>query len=102
MRLYNLNILNRIDEIYTDNPEYGYLYIHKYLLENGFKVGRDRVLQYMRIMGIEAIYSHKKNLLLRRMVSIRFTVIYLDNIGTNPKRAEPSMRHMRMRFGLAT
>ena len=60
MSSYNLNILNRIDEIYTDNPEYGYRYIHKKLLEDGFKVGRDRVLKYMGTMGIEAIYPHKK------------------------------------------
>jgi len=57
---YNLSILNKIDEIYTDNPEYGYRYIHKQLLEDGFNVCRDRVLKYMGIMGIEAIYPHKK------------------------------------------
>jgi putative transposase len=57
---YNLSILNRIDEIYTDNPDYGYRYIHKQLLEDGFNIGRDRVLKYMGIMGIEAIYPHKK------------------------------------------
>ena len=60
MSLYNLNILNRIDEIYTDNPDYGYRYVHKQLLEDGFNIGRDRVLKYMGIMGIEAIYPHKK------------------------------------------
>jgi putative transposase len=60
MSLYNLNILNRIDEIYTDNPEYGYRYIYNQLLEDGFNVGRDRVLKYMGIMGIEAIHPHKK------------------------------------------
>lgn len=57
---YNLNILNRIDEIYTDNPEFGYRYIYQQLLEEGFKIGRDRVLKYMRLIGIEAIYPHKK------------------------------------------
>ncbi len=60
MSSYNLSILNRIDEIYTDNPDYGYRYVHKQLLEDGFNIGRDRVLKYMRIMGIEAIYPHKK------------------------------------------
>jgi putative transposase len=60
MSLYNLNILNRIDEIYTDNPDYGYRYIHRQLLEDGFNVGKDRVLKYMGAMGIEAIYPHKK------------------------------------------
>jgi len=60
MSPYNLSILNRIDEIYTDNPDYGYRYIHRQLLEDGFAVGRDRVHKYMGIIGIEAIYSHKK------------------------------------------
>lgn len=57
---YNLNILNRIDEIYTDNPEFGYRYIYQQLLEDGFTIGKDRVLKYMRLMGIEAIYPHRK------------------------------------------
>lgn len=60
MSLYNLNILNRIDEIYTDNPDYGYRYIYQQLLEDGFNIGRDRVLKYMKMMSIEAIYPHKK------------------------------------------
>jgi len=60
MSLYNLNILNRIDEIYTDNPDYGYRYIHRQLLEDGFNIGKDRVLKYMGTRGIEAIYPHKK------------------------------------------
>jgi putative transposase len=29
---YNSNILNRIDEIYTDNPEFSYRYIYQQLL----------------------------------------------------------------------
>lgn len=60
MSLCNLNILNRIDEIYTDNPDYGYRYIHKQLLEDGFNIGKDKVLKYMGAIGIEAIYPHKK------------------------------------------
>lgn len=60
MSSYNLNILNKIDEIYTDNPDYGYRYIHRQLLEDGFNIGKDRVLKYMGTMGIEAIYPHKK------------------------------------------
>ena len=60
MSLYNLNILNRIDEIYTDNPDYVYRYIHGQLLEDGFNIGKDRVLKYMGTMGIEAIYPHRK------------------------------------------
>lgn len=59
---YNLNILNKIDEIYTDNPEFGYRYIHKQLLEEGFTIGKDRVLKYMNTIGIEAIYPKKQKL----------------------------------------
>ena len=40
-------ILNSIDEIYTDNPEYGYRYIHQQLLEDGLSIGQDRVLKYI-------------------------------------------------------
>lgn len=58
----NLKILNRIDEIYTDNPEYGYRYIHRQLMEDGFVIGKGRVLKYMRVIGIEAIYPKKKKL----------------------------------------
>jgi len=60
MSVDTFSILNRIDEIYTDNPEFGYRYIHQQLLEDGFIVGKDRVLKYMRMMGIGAIYPQKK------------------------------------------
>ena len=46
-----------IDEIATDNSEYGYR-----LLEDGYNIGKDRVLKYMQFMGIQAIYQIKKRL----------------------------------------
>ena len=55
-----LKILNRIDEIYVDNPEYGYRMIYQQLREEGYSVGNNRVLKYMRILGIQALYPHKK------------------------------------------
>jgi putative transposase len=58
----NLKIMHAIDEIATDNSEYGYRYIHQHLLENGYSLGKDRVLKYMRILGIRAIYPTKKKL----------------------------------------
>ena len=45
MSLYNKKIMDRIDEIYTDNPDYGYRFMHKSLLEEGFVIGRDRTLK---------------------------------------------------------
>ena len=58
----NLKIMHAIDEIATDNSEYGYRYIHQHLLEDGYGIGKDRVLKYMRILGIQAIYPTKKKL----------------------------------------
>ncbi|MBD3796074.1 MAG: IS3 family transposase, partial [Epsilonproteobacteria bacterium] len=52
--------LHAIDEIYTDNSEYGYRFIHKQLLEDGHSIGKDRVLKYMGILGIQAVYLAKK------------------------------------------
>ena len=58
----NLKILNRMDEIYTDNPEYGYRMIHQHLLEDGYSIGNNRVLKYMGILGIQALYPRKKHI----------------------------------------
>jgi putative transposase len=56
----DIEIMNKIDEIHTDSSEYGYRQIYHQLKDIGVKVGRDRVLKYMGIMGIQAIYPHKK------------------------------------------
>ena len=46
----NLKIMHTIDEIDTDNSEYGYRFIHQQLLEDGYSIGKDRVLKYMQFM----------------------------------------------------
>ncbi len=56
----NIKLLHRIDEIATDNSEYGYRFIHEQLKEDGLGIGKHRVLKYMRILGIQAIYPSKK------------------------------------------
>ena len=58
----NIKIMHSIDEIATDNSEYGYRFIHQQLLEDGYSIGKDRVLKYMQFMGIQAIYPTKKRL----------------------------------------
>lgn len=62
MSTTNIKIMHTIDEIATDNSEYGYRFIHQQLLEDGYSIGKDRVLKYMQFMGIQAIYPHKKRL----------------------------------------
>ena len=56
----NSTVLNKIDLLYREHPEYGYRYIYNQLQEDGFNVGRDRVLKYMGVLGISAIYPRKK------------------------------------------
>jgi len=57
-----IRLLHKIDEIATENSEYGYRFIYEQLKEDGYAVGRNRVLKYMGILGIQAIYPTKKKL----------------------------------------
>lgn len=58
--LVDLKILHRMDAIYTEHPYYGYRSIRDELVGEGFSIGNDRVLKYMKILGLEAIYPKKK------------------------------------------
>ena len=58
----DLKTMHAIDEIATENTEYGYRMIHQSLLEQGHSIGKDRVLKYMQIMNIQAVYPRKKKL----------------------------------------
>ena len=62
MSALNARILNKMDEIYTNIPFYGYRRIHKQLLEEGFQVGEMRVLKYMTMLDIQALFPKKKKL----------------------------------------
>ncbi len=55
--------MNRIDEIYTECPFYGHRRIRDELVGEGYKIGKDRTLKYMQIMGLMAIYPKKKTTL---------------------------------------
>jgi len=52
-------LMNRIDEIYTDKPYYGYPRITAQLKREGMAVNHKRVANLMRLMGIQAIYPKK-------------------------------------------
>ena len=58
----DIQILHKIDEIATDNSDYGYRLIHAQLKEDGYTIGKNRVLKYMGILGIQAVYPTKKKL----------------------------------------
>lgn len=53
-------ILNEMDRIYTDYPFYGYRKIHIALKNKGFCIGKDRVLKYKRILGLNTFYPKKR------------------------------------------
>ena len=60
--LSNLNkeLMNRIDELYTEHPFLGYRKITAILNREGYKVNRKRVLRLMALMGLQAIYPRPK------------------------------------------
>ncbi len=59
-RFLNQIILNRLDEIYTEFPYYGYRRMYHTLIEEGKDVNPKQILSYMKIPGIKALYPAKK------------------------------------------
>ena len=57
----NVQMMHRIDGIYTKQPYFGYRRMTWFLQEQGFEINRKRVRRLMRRMGLEAIYP-KPNL----------------------------------------
>jgi putative transposase len=59
----DLLIMRRIDKVYTDiSSTYGYRFMHQQLLEDGFSIGKNKVLKLMNKMGVQAIYPKKRKL----------------------------------------
>jgi putative transposase len=50
-------ILNAMDEIFTENPVFGARKIRMELLKQGHSISRPTVANYMRALGLEAIYQ---------------------------------------------
>jgi putative transposase len=55
----NIALMKKIDEIYTDSPDYGSRQIRNTLRREGLKINRKRVQRLMRLMGITAIFPGK-------------------------------------------
>jgi putative transposase len=55
--------MSRIDEIYTHiSSTYGYRFMHQQLLEDGYRIGVNKVNRLMNVMGIQAIFPKKRKL----------------------------------------
>ena len=52
----DLQILKRIDEIYTQDASYGYRRQRKQLKMEGYVIGEDKVRKYMATLGLKALY----------------------------------------------
>jgi len=60
---YDIKVMKRLDEIYTDiSSTYGYRFMHKQLLQDGFTIGLNKVNRLMNQMGIQAIFPRKRRL----------------------------------------
>jgi putative transposase len=58
----DLGILKKIDEVFNDYPFYGHRRIKHVLKKCGYDMSNYRVLEYMKILGMEAMYPKKKHL----------------------------------------
>jgi putative transposase len=52
-----IDLMNKIDGIFTKYPFFGSRQIAAYLPQSGFSAGRHRVRRLMKIMGLQAIYK---------------------------------------------
>ena len=60
---YDLTIMRRIDQIYTDiSSSYGYRNMHQQLWEDGYGIGINKVNKLMNTMGIQALFPKKRKL----------------------------------------
>ncbi|MBI9055941.1 MAG: IS3 family transposase [Bacteroidales bacterium] len=58
----DLGTMKRLDEVFTDNPDFGSRQLRNVLnalKREGYKINRKRVQRLMRIMGIQALYPGK-------------------------------------------
>lgn len=58
---FNLMLMNKIDEIYTEFPYYGYRKITAQLKRENFRINHKKTARLMRILGLKAIFP-KRNL----------------------------------------
>jgi putative transposase len=56
----DIKILHEIDQIYTENPHYGYRKQHVLLIQKKHKIGQHRVRKYMETLELHVNYPRKK------------------------------------------
>ena len=56
----NLELMQRIDQIYLKKPYYGSRRMAEALRQEGYRVNRKRVQRLMRLMGLKVFYPRPK------------------------------------------
>ena len=96
---YDQYLLNRIDEIYTKRPFYGYRPITDELNTTGDDVNHKKVLRLMNLLGISAVVP-KKNLSKFNEVDQKYPYLLKDLEITKPNQVWCSdITYIRMRHG---
>jgi putative transposase len=94
-----LQILNRMDEIFTDHPYYGNRRMMHVLRAEGYRVGRKKVRRYYQILGIEAIYP-KINLSKRNQAHKVYPYLLRDLEITRPNQVwSMDITYVRLKQG---
>jgi len=96
----DLKTMERIDEIYTENPTVGTRRLSKALRKRfHIKAGRDKVKRLMGIMGISAIYP-KKNLSLSNKEHKKYPYLLRDLEITRPNQVwSTDITYIRLKRG---
>ena len=94
-----LQILNRMDEIFTEHPYYGNRRMMHVLRTEGYRVGRKKVRRYYQILGIEAIYP-KMNLSKRNQAHKVYPYLLRDLEITRPNQVwSMDITYVRLKQG---
>lgn len=75
----------RMSELYTEHSELGYRMIYHQMKDEGFKVGKNKVLKLMQELGIKSIHPKKKKLTLIKSIEHE-TYPYLLSALRNDKK----------------
>lgn len=81
----DLEVLNKMDEIFTEHPYYGTRRMMHVLRQEGYVMGRKRIRRFYQILGIEAIYP-KMNLSKRNQAHKIYPYLLRDLEITAPRQ----------------
>ena len=82
-----LELLKRLDRIFTDNPVYGSRRLQVALLRDGISVGRRRVRRLMRKLGLWASQAEAEH----QQAAFRAQGLSVPSARQNDRPAEPSV-----------